>query len=443
MLLSSRFPVSHQPKAILARVCVLHLLLLTLLLLPLQLQAGIVTCENCQAIYDGDKFSSCPSCHPESTLQPSPTDDEFQQSQQLAIQLFTLAAQAQPDSNFVFSPDSLFQALSLVLQGATGATQEMLENFLRGTGRCHLPSPATSGATPEQEDEYSVGNCLLLADRHELLAAYREKLKSINAMVHDRLDFNNMESLEKLARELNSYFCERTNGMIPSVCDAKQWSSNTALSIINSVYFKGVWKTQFYRKESGWDFILSDGEKVHLKRFLHQELNFSQYATQNEWQAVTVPYQGDHEMVLVLPPEGAALSEVSPDIITNLFGALQSVGSIDVQLPAFETSSETVLNSVLESTDLRCLFQSGGVSLGNMLVGSSEAVFLSDVRQRCVIKVNEKGTEASAVTQTEFFDGPGSGLNINFNRPFLYILRHKVTGRMLFIGQVLHPEVLD
>ena len=432
-LLLSKFPAGVcLCKAILVMVCSLYLLLL-----PLQLQAGIVTCQNCEAQYNNEYFSSCPTCNPASSHQTPPPQAALQHSQQLAIQLFTLAAQAQPDSNFVFSPDSLFQALSLLLMGATDATKKMLADYL---GTSHTPSGAELNTTPGQGDVYSVGNCLLLALRYQLQQTYRAELKEMNAMVHDGIDFTNTPSLQTLAQQLNQHFCQLTQGMIPSVCNADQWSPDTALTLINSVYFRGLWKTSFYR-EQGF-FTLANGSRIHLSRFLHRELRHSEYAIQNGWQAVSVPYQGAHEMVLVLPPEGTTLSGISPEIITNLFSSLQSIHNIDLHLPAFETNSETDLNSVLTRTGLGCLFQSGGVSLGGMLVGSSEAVFLSSIKQNCAIKVNEKGTEAAAITQGICSDGCRSNF-INFNRPFLYILRHKATGRILFIGQVLHPEVLN
>ena len=435
MALSSKPPARLcQRKAILMIACSFYLLLLTL-----RLQAGITTCQNCETQYNTDDFSSCPLCNQAFSHQTPLTPAALQHSQLLAIQLFTLAAQAQPDSNFVFSPDSLFQALSLVLMGATGATQELLADYLGGAS--HLPSSAELSATPGQGEIYSVGNCLLLSSGHQLQQTYRTELERMNAIVRDRIDFTDTPSLQALAQQLNQHFCQLTQGMIPSFCDAGQWTSDTSLSLINSVYFKGLWQTPFYRKTNGF-FTLASGVRVHLNRVLHRELDYSEYANQNGWQAVTVPYQEAHEMVLVLPPEGAMPHQVSPEAIMDLLSLLQPT-NVNLELPAFETHSELDLNAVLMGTGLQCLFQSGGVSLGGMLAGSSDSVFLSSARQHCAIKVNEKGTEAAAITPLSVARVLSRAVRVNFNRPFLYILRHKETGRILFIGQILHPEVLN
>ena len=435
MILSSKSPTGIcQYKAIPVVVCSLYLLLL-----PLQLQAGIMTCQHCKTQYNNEEFSNCPVCDHTSFHQTPPIQAALPHSQQLAIQLFTLAAQAQPDSNFVFSPDSLFQALSLLFMGATGATHQLLADYLGGAS--HIPSSADLSATPGQSEIYSIGNCLLLSSGHQLQQAYRTKLESMNAIVRDRVDFSDTPYLQTLAQQLNQHCCQLTQGMIPSFCDAGQWGSDTSLSLINSVYFKGLWQTPFYRKTNGL-FTLASGARVHLNRVLHRELNCSEYANQNGWQAVTVPYQGTHEMVLVLPPEGVMLHQVSPETIMSLLSLLQPT-NVNLALPAFETHSELDLNSVLMGTGLQCLFQPGGVSLGGMLAGSSESVFLSSARQHCAIKVNEKGTEAAAITPLSVARVLSRTVRVNFNRPFLYILRHKETGRILFIGQILHPEALD
>ncbi|WP_306674571.1 serpin family protein [Endozoicomonas sp. ISHI1] len=406
------------------------------------LQATPHVCQKCKNVYNDDDFLVCPICHPAPADPPAQPETQHSQQLKWVMRLFMLAAQAQPDSNFIFSPDSLFQALSALLAGASDTTQELLAKFLERNS----PSSSTTeapGASPGQSVVYTAGNALLLASRYQLQDSYRREAEKMSTAIHDNIDFRNRPSLKALAEQLNQEFCYLTHGMIRSFCSANQWNTETALILINSVYFRGLWKQPFYRKNGGGLFTLENGTNVHLRRVLHQEIRHTGYAIQNEWQAVTVPYRGNYEMVLVLPPEGTALSTASPEIMANLLASLQAVPEIDLTLPAFESYSGTELSSVLRNTGLECLFQQGRVTLGGMLVGSSKGIFLSGIQQNCAIKVNELGTEASAITQTCFVDGIRRNIKINFNRPFLYILRHKDTGRILFIGQILHPETLN
>ncbi|WP_422134232.1 serpin family protein [Endozoicomonas sp. ALD040] len=437
----------------------LSLLTLCFLLTSPPLRAAPQTCEECMSAFNDDVFLVCPVCHPAanypakslptanppiaSCTTPDPvTQPATQHSQQVEVvmRLFMLAAQAHPDSNFVFSPDSLFHALSALLAGASGTTRELLAKFLES---CAFPTTTEEPCAGSGRGEvYSVANALLLASRHQLQDTYRREAEKMNTIVHENIDFTNRPSVKALARYLNEEFCYLTHGMIRSFCNADDWNTETALILINSVYFRGLWKQPFYRKQEGGMFTLANG-RVHLRRVLHQEIQHTGYATHNEWQAVTVPYRGNYEMVLVLPPEGTAVSGISTGLMANLLASIQTVPEVDLTLPAFETRSKSDLYSALQNTGLGCLFEQGRVNLGGMLVGSSKEIFLSGVQQNCAIKVNELGTEASAVTQTMFVDGIRNNIKINFNRPFLYILRHKKTERILFIGQILHPEDLN
>ncbi|WP_448217443.1 serpin family protein [Endozoicomonas sp. 2B-B] len=437
----------------------LSLLIFCFLLTSPPLRAAPQTCQECMSAFNDGVFLVCPVCHPapDDPAQSLPTANQpiasctppenpvtqpatpHSQHLDVVMRLFMLAAQTHSNSNFVFSPDSLFHALSALLAGASGTTRELLANFLESSA---FPTTEEPGAGSGQSEVYSVGNALLLASRHQLQDSYRREAEKMNTIVHENIDFTNRPSVKALARYLNEEFCYLTHGMIRSFCNADDWNTETALILINSVYFRGLWKQPFYRKQEGGMFTLANG-RVHLRRVLHQEIQHTGYATHNEWQAVTVPYRGNYEMVLVLPPEGTAVSGISTGLMANLLASIQTVPEVDLTLPAFETRSKSDLDSALQNTGLGCLFEQGRVNLGGMLVGSSKEIFLSGVQQNCAIKVNELGTEASAVTQTMFVDGIRKNIKINFNRPFLYILRHKKTERILFIGQILHPEDLN
>ncbi|WP_252179516.1 serpin family protein [Endozoicomonas sp. 4G] len=415
------------------------------------LQAVIKTCHKCQIQYNDDDFSDCPICHYEfdsPTTQPATqpatqyaTPPVTQDSDELAVRLFLLAAQAQPNSNFVFSPESLFQALSNLLMGATGATRQSLANFLGG----YQPPSTTeeSGAASGSDEVYSFGNWLLLSSRYQLLDAYRRIAEKTNTMIYDNIDFNNESSLIDLARQLNQQISILTQGMMPDSCRPDRWGPDTVLSLINTVYFRGSWKQPFYRDEDGGFFTLANGRRIRLREVLNSEVQFSEHANVNGWQAVTVPYQGNYEMVLVLPPEGTLPSAISVLALADLLSSLQPVQRVELTLPPFESRSDTDLNPMLRQMGLGGLFEQGKVSLGAMLMGSSQDIFLSKVHQKCAIKVNEKGTEASAVTEMVCTDGMVRHPCVNFDRPFLYMLRHQGTLRIVFIGQILDPDALD
>ncbi|WP_257254570.1 serpin family protein, partial [Endozoicomonas sp. SESOKO3] len=234
---------------------------------------------------------------------------ESQGTLALAINIFRQAAQVIP-GNFVMSPDGLFQSLALLLTGADGATRQLLQSCL-GDDYSEPAGAAASSATACGQDEYCVANCLLLSNSHGLQETYREKLKQINADIRDNVDFSDRASLQSLAQELNNLFCQLTHGMVPRFCQESDWQADTSLALINSVYFKGLWERSFKARSRETVFTLPNGQIVALERFMDGVINSSGYANYNDWEAVTVPYRGAHEMILVLPPERIMPHEVS------------------------------------------------------------------------------------------------------------------------------------
>ncbi|WP_252180481.1 serpin family protein [Endozoicomonas sp. 4G] len=452
-------------------------------------------CSKCGIKYDHNHFGSCPisSCGEENPSYESSyessddasddsSDDDFEYARRpsqaattnpysslgaqavepqgtlaLAVNIFSQAAQ-QISGNFVISPDGLFQTLALLLLGADGDTEQMLQNCL-GEDYSEPDGATASGATASgttasgtttcAQDEYCVANCLLVSSNIQLQETYQERLKQINADTLS-VNFSSHISLQIVAQALNKQFCELTHGMVEQFCNASDWQSDTTLALISSVYFKGLWEKSLKKRPEGYVFFLPDGEIVNLERFMDGEITSSQYADYNNWQAVTLPYQGDHEMVLILPPDGTMPHEVTPEIIAVLFSVLDSQESCasdskaDVGLPPFKVCSRTDLAKILSATNSRLssLFTTP-LSLGAMLTDPvSFNTNINKLDQNCVIEVDEEGTRAAAVTHMTGLRCASKRKSIQFRRPFLYILRERGTGRIKFIGQILDPRDL-
>ncbi len=419
----------------------------------------IQRCE-CGFLFSREAVTSCPMCkhnkngHTQHDMvsflsatpvkpdsYPAQQGDESQRNLELAINVFSHAAREMP-GNFVISPDGLFQSLALLLMGADGLTRHWLEDCL---GEDYSEPSGAEGASAASggQEQYCIANCLLVSSQLQLQDTYRARLKQINADIHDNVDFSNRTSIESLAQALNHLFCQLTHGMVREFCDSQQWQSDTLMAIISSVYFKGLWERSFSTRSARL-FTLSSNQAVVLDRFMRGEIDHSQYVNHNDWEAVTVPYQGDHEMILVLPPTGIMPHEVSTEIIAALLSSFESEESysssstMGLELPAFKVNSKTDLNKALQQAGLHFLLESP--SLGAML---SHTTTISGVffNQHCALEVNEAGTRASAARHTCATGGCGGGTrqSIIFDRPFLYILRNKITKRIIFIGQVLDP----
>jgi serpin B len=56
------------------------------------------------------------------------------------------------------------------------------------------------------------------------------------------------------------------------------------------------------------------------------------------------------------------------------------------------------------------------------------------MRQKAFVSVDEAGTEAAAVTEADMRKNAAGPMRMVFDRPFIYLIREKSTGSILFIG---------
>ena len=353
-------------------------------------------------------------------------------SQALAIQLYLLAAQLNQNESFVLSPDSLFQGVSLIGMGAAGDTASVISKCLGGT---YQPLSSTED-TQGQAEVYSVANCILLGAGLSLQPTYQQAVAGMNSQIHDQVPFSDSSLLTNTIQEVNAQFSELTHGLISSACNPQGWDPSVRLVLINGAYFSGAWEYPF-QTTGDREFVLSSGESVTVECVCESlPSTGTRYAQEGGWQAVTVPYQDAYEMVFILPPQGTPPFAIEQPFLTDLLSQLQPQ-AIHLTFPPFETTTQSDQAQYLSKLGLESLFSD--VNLGNMLVGLTEGIFLSEVRQNAAIRVTAQGTEAGATTEFEFSRG-GLPQGVTLNRPFLYILRHRKSGRVPFIGQLHDPR---
>ena len=68
-------------------------------------------------------------------------------------------------------------------------------------------------------------------------------------------------------------------------------------------------------------------------------------------------------------------------------------------------------------------------------------LLISEVLHKAFVKVVERGTEAGAATSVfaDIISNPMYPLEVTVDRPFIFWIRDKPTGTLLFLGRVLNP----
>jgi serpin B len=238
---------------------------------------------------------------------------------------------------------------------------------------------------------------------------------------------------------INGWAEEHTNGLIKKVIERTQ--SLDLMYLLNAIYFKGIWTTQFDKKDtSRKPFTHEDGERANVD-MMHQTATFN-YTEDRTFQLIQLPYGNQaFSMMVLLPVEGISLGEavtvLSGDGYWSGLQSMLSGAEVVLSLPKFKTEYSKKLNDVLTTMGM-------GIAFSDMADFSGMSDYnakISFVKQDTYISTDEEGTEAAAVTtvgiEVTALPSPRKVI-FNANRPFLYLIQENSTGAILFMGVVKH-----
>lgn len=262
-----------------------------------------------------------------------------------------------------------------------------------------------------------------------------------NAAVRD-LDFSRSDAAEVI----NDWVDQHTQGRIRTIVP-DPIPHHIAAYLINAIYFKGLWVQQFDEDRTRDEpFRLADGGTVPVPMMSRDEKHAVRLFS-GDVVVLDLPYGGGaYSMTIVLPadPTGAQplATELSQDQWTLWVHALDST-EVFVSLPKFTLEYAVRLNEVLKALGMAEAFDPCRADLGNMFPVTPERRFwIDDVRHKTFIAVNEEGTEAAAATSV------GIGrlslpLRTVVDRPFLFAIRERFSGTILFLGKVMNPVAVS
>jgi len=393
-----------------------------------------------------------PACHKSNSSPVSDPLDLPPNSSQVitagndfAINFFRAQLQQDPaDNNKLISPLSIYTALSMVYNGAAGATKDSMAKTMALAGISAPSLNALNKALIEQmphEDskvQLSIANSIWY-DQHRAQPkpGFLDTIQRDYAATMQALDFGNPSA----PKTINSWVAQHTNNKIPSVID--HIGSDDLMFLINAIYFNGAWQYGFKTEDThNSTFYKQDGTTINAP-FMTQKISLRM----NQGTAFTMvelPYGTGKafDMYILLPNNRTqslndfALS-LDQSSLTNAFSHLDST-TVQLSLPKWEYSYsiESMIPS-LRKLGMGIAF-SGEADFSNMY---SAPVFISKALHKTYIKVNESGTEAAAVTVIgiTLTSSPAGPPLVKIDHPFVYLVTEKQTGSMLFMGLLNDP----
>lgn len=348
-----------------------------------------------------------------------------------SFKLFQAAAAEKPDQNVVFSPSSLKSVLSLLESGAAGETESEIRSLLQ------LPEKNEDQAASTGTNVLSLLSLWLQKDA-PILPEFQEKAKQrFNAEVR-LADFAG--DAGAAAQTINAWVAEKTKNRIPTLYD--RLDPACRLLVTDTVVFEDRWQSAFAEEETfSGEFTLPGGEKI--KTDLMSRTGSFQYKESNEASILELPYEtAGYSMLILLPSNKTTTTEMearlSAEKLAEWCGELEKK-ELDVRIPKFVLESETSCNEVLQQLGVRRAFSR---EADFSRINGLRDLYLSDVKQKIFLRVDESGTEAAATTGAELKPKMMLKETKSFyvNRPFLFVIRHRETSNILFLGRIVDPR---
>ncbi|MFH1943888.1 MAG: serpin family protein [bacterium] len=354
--------------------------------------------------------------------------------------LFREIIRTEPDTNIFISPLSVAFALGMTANGAAGNTEEAFRQTLGFDGM---------SSQEINESFRNVVSLLTALDPQVTLELANSIWTRLGFQVEqDFIDVNRTYfdadvrsldfSLADAPGVINGWVEQKTHGKITEII--QRIDRATMMFLINAVYFKGAWTYEFDPSLTfDEDFIAPDGI-VSSCRMMVQEGDFS-YAETSDFQAVDLPYgDGKFSMTVFLPKQGTSLDALIQALTPenwSLWMASFSERNAKLYLPKFKVEYGIQLNDVLATLGLGIAFTA---QADFTRINREGGLFISEVKHKAFVQVDEERTEAAAVTVVVVSRGSASDVVMRVNRPFLFVIRENHSNTILFIGKIAVPK---
>ena len=365
---------------------------------------------------------------------------------QFAFDLY--AKLASGDGNLFFSPYSISTALGMTWAGARGNTELQMAQVLHFEANQAAEHTAFGGLQTQlnavQERKLvalNIANGLWAQQDHKFLPAFLNIAEKDYGAKVEQVDFHT--GADSVRKDINDWVSDKTAGRIKDLVGPGALNQMTRLVLVNAIYFKGKWLTQFKASDTHpAPFKTAPDQSVEAP-FMHQIANFG-YAEADGLRLLELPYAGgDLSMVVVLPAETNGLKWLENGLTADkLSGWVASTRKqkVEVYLPKFTLTGQFMLGDTLRAMGMTDAFTPEADFSG---MDGERDLYISAVIHKAFVDVNEEGTEAAAATAVTIralaIARPIDIPIFRANHPFLFLIRDVHSGSILFLGRLTQP----
>jgi serpin B len=363
-----------------------------------------------------------------------------------AFALDLYEALGEREGNVLVAPHGVSVALAMTYAGARAETAGQMARTL------HLDLPpqrlhAAFGAIGDRLGPVGAGRAtgaVELATANALWGrddrVYREPflttIRDHYGAGFERLDLRDPEAARAA---VNDRIAAGTNGRIEELLHASDLSGATEMVLTNAVFFRGAWLHPFDERYSRPGEFFLDDEASVTTPFMGVTASFPCFAGDGIT-AVELPYDGERlAMVLVVPQRRHGLADVEAGLTPARLGRwLEELEeqAVHVHMPRIALGSRHHLARPLAAMGMPDAFAPGRADFSG-ICGAPGTLWIDRVIHQTFIELDERGTEAVAGTAVVL--KRGGGRVVRADHPFLFLIRDRETGVILFLGRVADP----
>lgn len=391
---------------------------------------GIVALNSCSS---GDE----PNIDEKPAIVPNASMREWLNGQQdTGYEVFEQMTQMSSTENLAYSPISLYSVMSMTANGAGGNCADEFAKFLNYSDFSQLnkynAQILSNFPYLDRKTTFKMANCILAQQTVEfnqeflsnIFEYYNSEVIAVNPLT------NNATEL------LNDWISSQTNGLIKVHFDGMD--KIEGLCLVNALYFQSPWTNPFKKdKTQSLYFTCSDGQKVKTQ-IMHDFEMKGYYAEVEDVRVLTLPFgNGSYEMSFILPAEGTNLREfICKNDIKKLINSTGRVlKEVDVYLPKFEISTNTVLNDIIASMGYTEFFKE---NVWPKLLSTETSISIDKIRQSVYLKIDEDGGvgSSSSSVNTGFVSNEPTTNQFKADRPFFYVINERSCNVPIFMGTI-------
>lgn len=342
--------------------------------------------------------------------------------------------------NMIFSPLSIKYALKILNEGSVGNTKVQIENVL---GKQNVTKYSNTSQV------MSLANGVYIRDTF-YKEVKEDYIKTLNEKYNAEINYDSFNN----ANNINNWIEEKTLGIIKNMLrDETVQNPDNKMILINALAIDMEWEDSFDSKSTkGADFYMEDGSTINATTmYLKTYSDSISYYKNRDITALTMNlksyYDTQLEFVAIMPDENLSdyIENFSTDKLDNIIEkstlASKTRNGVYILIPRFSMDYNLELKNDLIELGITDAFDE---KLADFSMISDRNFYVSDALHKANIDFTEKGIKAAATTviymTCEASIMEAKPVEININKPFLYVIRDKNTGEIWFLGTVYEPN---